>query len=347
MSDTENREVAWSSEDNGFIPADRVADDEMPPWELEDEENTEEEANNESEGHWFKDSWFGRLLGLDQESVAATETSNQDATTETSNQDAGLKLVLCADGTYATGREVDGVENVTTPDQRYVEPDQYVDVKNGERGGYVVLEDGSQVDYHWFVNEDTGCLEQRLADGSKINGAVKYVDEIFGKERTDAGIGEVPEKSFWRNSMVGRWLGLDDESTAKRQVSGEQIRASGQIGGGSWFANSWFGRLIGIDDETRLAKMSNDSLETSNQLREKGEIPGGYIANSWIGRAFGRDDETRLASYQMPDDTIVEEPGEFEEREPNASRYIGLHADELPSSETAMVYNPKDNQYTV
>ncbi len=131
--------------------------------------------------------------------------------------------------------------------------------------------------------------------------------------------------SWFRNSMLGRTFGLDDESRAGGESKGlwnwtrnsmlgrtfgldDESRAGGESKGlWSWMRNSMLGRTFGLDDESRAGGeskglwnwMRNSMLGRTFGLddtsRAGGESKGlwSWMRNSMLGRTFGLDDTSR------------------------------------------------------
>ena len=80
--------------------------------------------------------------------------------------------------------------------------------------------------------------------------------------------------SWIRNSMFGRFFGLDDESVAKRAQSAAQLAQYGQEGGG-WFRNSLLGRWLGLDDQTKLKELAQTQPAQPQNATVRAAYSGG------------------------------------------------------------------------
>ena len=83
--------------------------------------------------------------------------------------------------------------------------------------------------------------------------------------------------SWIRNSMFGRFFGLDDESVAKRAQTATQLAQYGQEGGG-WFRNSLLGRWLGLDDQTKLKELAQRQPAQPQNATVRAAYSGGNAA---------------------------------------------------------------------
>ena len=91
------------------------------------------------------------------------------------------------------------------------------------------------------------------AQGPTAGGTTPGTTGAQPAQEESGGIGH-----WLRNSMLGRWLGLDDESVAKRAQSARVLATYGEEGGG-WFRNSMLGRWFGLDDASRIKKLQAEN----------------------------------------------------------------------------------------
>ena len=85
--------------------------------------------------------------------------------------------------------------------------------------------------------------------------------------------------------MFGRFFGLDDESVAKRAQSAAQLAQYGQEGGG-WFRNSLLGRWLGLDDQTKLKELAQTQPAQPQNATVRAAYGGGNaVQNGPMGAA--------------------------------------------------------------
>ena len=157
--------------------------------------------------------------------------------------------------------------------------------------------------------------------------------------------------SWFRNSMVGRTFGLEDEDKTGKEAQGlwgwmrnsmlgrtfgldDVSRAGGESKGLlNWFSNSMVGRWFGLDDESKTGKesqgllgwMRNSMLGRTFGLddvsRAGGESKGlwNWFSNSMVGRWFGLDDAGKATPQPAQKDDVIVEKGATEQADSNES----------------------------